>query len=52
MSIIVLGIDLTKNTYQLHGAESTGKAILKKPISRNELAALFQNAKDRNLKYR
>ncbi|MFT5928946.1 MAG: hypothetical protein ACI805_002074, partial [Candidatus Azotimanducaceae bacterium] len=52
MSIIALGIDLAKNTYRLHGEESTGKAILKKRTSRNVLAALFQDAKNRNLKYR
>ena len=35
----VLGIDLAKNTYQLHGVESTGRAILKQRLSRDKLAA-------------
>ena len=39
MTISVLGIDLAKNTYQLHGVDGVGKAVLKKRISRNELAA-------------
>jgi transposase len=38
MTISVLGIDLAKNTYQLHGVDSAAKAALKKRLSRNELA--------------
>ena len=38
MIISVLGIDLAKNTYQLHGVDGVGKAVLKKRLSRNELA--------------
>jgi transposase len=39
MTISVLGIDLAKNSYQAHGVDSTGRAIFKKRMSRNELAA-------------
>jgi transposase len=39
VSISVLGIDLAKNTYQLHAVDSAGRAIFKNRISRNELAA-------------
>jgi hypothetical protein len=30
MTISILGIDIAKNTFQLHGADRTGKAVLKK----------------------
>jgi transposase len=34
-----LGIDIAKNTFQLHGADCTGKAVLKKRLPRHKLAA-------------
>jgi len=34
-----IGIDLAENTYQLHGVEGTGRAILKKRLSLDKLAA-------------
>jgi transposase len=39
MTISILGIDIAKNTFQLHGADNTGKAILKKRLPRQKLAA-------------
>jgi hypothetical protein len=33
MNIMTLGIDLAKNVFQLHGADSKGNAVLKKDIS-------------------
>ena len=39
MTINVLGIDIAKNTFQLHGVNSIGKAVLKKRLSRDKLAA-------------
>jgi len=38
MNISLLGIDLAKNIFQLHGVDSTGKAVLKKRITRVKLA--------------
>jgi transposase len=32
MTISILGIDIAKNTFQLHGADNTGKATLKKRL--------------------
>lgn len=43
MTISILGIDIAKNTFQLHGADSTGKAILKKRLPRHKLAAYAAN---------
>jgi transposase len=39
MTISVLGLDIAKNTFQLHGADSTGKADMKKRLPRHKLAA-------------
>jgi transposase len=39
MTISMLGIDIAKNTFQLHGADCTGKAALKKRLPRHKLAA-------------
>ena len=39
MTISILGIDIAKNTFQLHGADSTGKAVMKKRLPRHKLAA-------------
>ena len=32
MTISMLSIDIAKNTFQLHGADSTGKAVMKKRL--------------------
>jgi transposase len=39
MTISTLGIDIAKNTFQLHGADYAGKAVLKKRLPRHKLAA-------------
>jgi len=39
----MLGIDIAKNTFQLHGADDSGKAVYKKRLSRRELAAHVAN---------
>jgi transposase len=36
--IKVLGIDLAKNVFQLHGTNSKGKCVLRKRLSRERLA--------------
>ena len=42
MIINILGIDIAKNTFQLHGADSTGKAVMKKRLPRQKLAAVWR----------
>jgi transposase len=37
MNITTLGIDLAKNTFQLHGVDQSGKVVLKKTLSRARL---------------
>lgn len=43
MNITTLGIDLAKNIFQLHGADSRGNAVLKKTLTRNKLAETIAN---------
>jgi len=39
MTISLLGIDIAKHTFQLHGADNAGKAVLKKRLPRHKLTA-------------
>ena len=41
--ITVLGIDLAKNSFQLHGVDKDGRVVLKKKLSRYKLAAFMAN---------
>ncbi|HHX7304721.1 TPA: hypothetical protein ACVHUD_003639 [Legionella anisa] len=43
MNINVLGIDIAKNIFQLHGADKEGKKILKKRIERTSLTEYVAN---------
>ena len=43
MTISVLGIDIAKNTFQLHGTDSAGNPKLRKRLPRNKLAAFVAN---------
>lgn len=38
MNINVLGIDLAKNVFQLHGINATGKIVLRKKLTRGRLS--------------
>ncbi len=42
-TIRTLGIDIAKHTFQLHGADESGKAVHKKRLPRRELAAHVPN---------
>ncbi len=43
MIINILGIDIAKNTFQLHGTDAAGKAVLKRRLPRDKLAAYAAN---------
>ena len=36
--LAVLGIDLAKNSFQLHGVDASGQVVIKKKLSRNKLS--------------
>lgn len=42
-NIKVLGIDLAKNVFQLHGTDAKGKCILRKRFNRNQLIEFISN---------
>jgi len=42
-NITLLAVDLAKNVFQLHGTDKTGKAVLKKKISRKKLLEFVAN---------
>lgn len=39
--ITVVGLDLAKNVFQVHGADGTGKAVVRKSLKRQQLLAYF-----------
>lgn len=43
MKITTIGIDLAKNVFQVHGIDGQGKAVLKKQLRRDQMAAFFAN---------
>lgn len=43
MKITVIGIDLAKEVFQIHAADATGKAVLRKKLRRSEMAKFFTN---------
>lgn len=42
-TVSVIGIDLAKNTFQLHGVDSQGKTVLRKTLKRTQVADFFSN---------
>jgi transposase len=43
MKITTIGLDLAKNVFQVHGIDEQGKAVLRKQLRRNQVAAFFAN---------
>ena len=43
MKITTIGLDLAKNVMQVHGVDEQGKAVLRKQLRRNQVAAFFAN---------
>ena len=41
MKITTIGIDLAKNVFQVHGVDERGRAVLKKQLKRDQMAAFF-----------
>ncbi len=39
--IITVGLDLAKNVFQVHGADAAGRAVLRKKLRRDQVAAFF-----------
>lgn len=43
MKITVVGMDLAKNVFQIHGADERGKVLLRKQLKRAQVAEFFAN---------
>jgi len=43
MQITTVGLDLAKNVFQVHGVNEFGKAVLRKQLRRDQVAAFFAN---------
>ncbi|MCZ2420760.1 MAG: IS110 family transposase [Burkholderiales bacterium] len=41
MKLTTIGIDLAKNVFQVHGADDTGRAVLKKQLKRAQMLPFF-----------
>ena len=42
-AITVIGVDLAKNTFQLHGVDANGKVGLRRKLRRDQVANYFAN---------
>lgn len=42
-AITVIGVDLAKNTFQLHGVDANGKVGLRRKLRRGQVANYFAN---------
>ena len=43
MKITIVGIDLAKNVFQIHGVDEHGKAVVRKQLKREQMCAYFAN---------
>ena len=43
MKVTTIGIDLAKQVFQVHRVDGQGKAVLRKRLSRSELARFMMN---------
>lgn len=43
MKITTVGIDLAKSVFQIHCADSRGKAVLRKRLRRDQVTVFFAN---------
>jgi transposase len=41
MSVVTIGLDLAKSVFQVHGIDASGRAVLRRRLSRGELSAFF-----------
>jgi len=40
MSVKVIGLDIAKHVFQVHGADASGKAVLKKRLRREQVGSV------------
>jgi transposase len=42
MEITIVGLDIAKRLFQLHGVDATGKTVLRRKLQRSEVLAFFK----------
>ena len=40
--VAVVGVDLAKSVFQVHGVDTTGKVVLRRQLSRSKLLPFFE----------
>jgi transposase len=51
--ITIVGLDLAKNVFQVHGADGAGQAVLRKKLRRTQVLAFFSaNFRDAWLRWK
>ena len=43
MKITTVGLDIAKQVFQVHAADSEGRVVLRKRLQRNQVAEFFAN---------
>lgn len=43
MNITTIGLDVAKNVFQVHAADTGGRAVLRKRLGRSQVAGFFAN---------
>ena len=43
MNITAIGLDIAKNVFQIHGADASGKPVLRKKLKRDQVLTFFAN---------
>jgi transposase len=43
MQVITFGIDLAKDSFQIHGVDAAGHAVVKRQLKRNQVLPYFAN---------
>jgi len=46
--IVTVGLDLAKIVFQAHGADASGRAVLRKKLRRDQVLAFFSHAEHLN----
>ena len=50
--IITVGRDLAKNVFQVHGADASGRAVLRKKLRRDQVLAFFSQCSPASLRWK
>ena len=41
--VVVVGVDLAKSVFQVHGIDARGEVVLRRKLSRTKLLSFFEN---------